>query len=64
MTAQDLLDKINWEGGVLGAISYGISSDEVPAPIQQDWIRVESAVTLSEDIYDRLLIILVQEEKD
>ncbi len=48
MTAQDLAHKVDWEGGVVSALEYGIRSDEIDDPeLATLWRRME-------DLYDQL----------
>ena len=43
MTPQDLLSKIEWEGGIIEAIAYGINSTEVPESVETLWRLAEEA---------------------
>ncbi len=43
MTPQDLLDKIEWEGGLVESIAYGIDSTEVPEEVEILWRHAEQA---------------------
>ena len=51
-TLDDLLSKIDWEGGILDAIQYGISHeslpDEVPPAVKAAWKKIEKA---TDDLY-------------
>ena len=37
MTYRELADKVEWEGGVTGAIEYGIKPSQVPSSMQLLW---------------------------
>lgn len=48
MNARDLARKVEWEGGVLGALEYGIRSEEIDDPeLSTLWRRMEG-------LYDQL----------
>ena len=43
MTARAVAQKIQWEGGILGALEYGLRSDEIEDPeLATLWRRLES----------------------
>lgn len=49
MTIEELAAKIEWEGGIVDAVEYGIHADDLPAEtplaIREAWQRVEDALT-------------------
>ena len=48
MTAKDLADRVQWEGGIVSALEYGIRSDEIGDPeLAALWRRMEQ-------LYDQL----------
>lgn len=46
MSAEGLAAKISYEGGLFDALTYGITSEEVPEEIQEAWKRAEAAKKL------------------
>jgi len=43
MTAEDLANKVHWEGGIVSALEYGIRSDEIDDPeLAALWRRLET----------------------
>lgn len=43
LTIKTLADKVAWEGGVLGALEYGVSADQIMDPEAASlWRRIES----------------------
>lgn len=36
-TGYDLRDKIDWEGGVIGALEWGLDADDLPEEYRADW---------------------------
>lgn len=44
MTKAELADKIEWEGGIVEAIRYGIAADDVPEDIRDLWATAVQAV--------------------
>lgn len=43
LTIKTLADKVAWEGGVLGALEYGVSADQILDPEAASlWRRLES----------------------
>ena len=63
MTAGDLLAKIEWEGSVIDAISYGITNEEVPEEIASLWLQLEKTVPLDEELYDIIYRLAKAEEE-
>ena len=57
MSMQQLADKCEWEGGVTGAIAWGIRSNQVPLELEDDWKLAEDAF----EVIDRLERILDDE---
>jgi len=37
MTAQDLYGKIEWEGGMLAVLEYGVGPEDVPEQLKELW---------------------------
>lgn len=57
MTAKDLADKVHWEGGIVSALEYGISSDEIDDPeLVALWRRLES-------LYDQMRPTMVATDR-
>ena len=48
MTKEEFRDKVEWEGGVMEAVDYGLKvtdlPDDVPAKVADAWHRLESAL--------------------
>jgi hypothetical protein len=43
MTVRRLAQKVQWEGGVLDALQYGIRADEIDDPdVSEAWRKLES----------------------
>ena len=36
----DLRDKIDWEGGVIGALEWGLETTDIPARYRGDWAEI------------------------
>jgi hypothetical protein len=36
-TGDDVRDKIDWEGGVWGALCWGLDADDLPEQYRDDW---------------------------
>lgn len=57
-TAADLRDKIDWEGGICGALDWGLTSDDIPAEFRTEWTAIaalyEKLDALCADLYARL----------
>lgn len=51
-TVADLADKVDYEGGLESAMTYGIRASEVPEEIQADWKRLEFAWSIYKDVAD------------
>lgn len=45
MNERDFANKVEWEGGILGALDYGLRSNDldVNGPLKQAWERLEDA---------------------
>jgi len=42
MTGEEALDKIGWEGGVQGALEYGIRHEDIDeGPVREAWKSIE-----------------------
>lgn len=54
----DLLDKLEWEGGLVEVISYGVDSTEVPQEVREDWAEamtlIGKLITLEAQITEAL----------
>lgn len=42
-TGADVRDKIDWEGGVCGAIDSGLEAADLPAPYRVDFAEIQAA---------------------
>jgi len=51
MSAGDLLNKIEWEGSIIDAIAYGVTSEQVPQKIASLWLQLEKVIPLDEELY-------------
>ncbi|NUQ99450.1 MAG: hypothetical protein HOY79_23810 [Streptomyces sp.] len=36
-TGHDVRDKVDWEGGVIGALEWGLDADDLPEQYRADW---------------------------
>jgi hypothetical protein len=36
-TGYDLRDKVDWEGGVIGALEWGLDADDLPEQYRAEW---------------------------
>jgi hypothetical protein len=59
-TLIDLRDKVEWEGGVVETLAYGIKPDDVPKEIADVWVdaynlyqELEKYTQQIEDILDK-----------
>ena len=64
MTPEDFASKVNWEGGVMDALAYGLKPNDAPeGPLRDLWTRayelweqldpiLEDLVTMLDEIYD------------
>lgn len=62
--AQVLLDKIDWEGGVMDAVIYGIRSKDVPAIVEDDWAELEKWIDEIEKLEAQIMAALTLEAED
>ena len=46
-TGEDVRDKIDWEGGICGALDWGLTADDLPLPYRDAWKQIA-------DLYARL----------
>lgn len=52
MTAEELREKIDWEGGVWGALQYGITSHDIEDhELARRWAELERAFAVAEEIW-------------
>ena len=54
MTMEELREKIDCEGGVWGAITYGIDAEDIPEELRADWRKMLAA----DEIADRVALIV------
>lgn len=47
----ELLGKIEWEGGIEGALEYGITADMVPEPLKARWEALQESYRAFQDIW-------------
>jgi len=55
MTMKQLADKVEWEGGIMDAITYGIKSTEVPLTIEAEWKKAEALLEQLDPIVDEIV---------
>ena len=36
-TGHDVRDKVDWEGGVIGALEWGLDADDLPEQYRAEW---------------------------
>jgi hypothetical protein len=39
-TGYDLRDKIDWEGGVIGALEWGLNAEDLPQQYRAEWRKI------------------------
>lgn len=39
-TGYDLRDKIDWEGGVIGALEWGLNAEDLPLQYRAEWLKI------------------------
>jgi hypothetical protein len=39
-TGHDLKDKIDWEGGVIGALEWGLNTEDLPQQYRPEWQEI------------------------
>lgn len=51
MTAQDFAGKVEWEGGILEAVDYGLKPEDAPeGPLRELWAQLVAQYALIEPI--------------
>jgi hypothetical protein len=48
--AQDLLDKLDWEGGLVQVIRYGVSSKQVPSEVEDQWEEAQGLILALQEL--------------
>lgn len=55
MSESDFIAKIEWEGGVVGALEYGLTSNDVePGELQNAWKELEKAWVPMQDAIEEV----------
>lgn len=50
MTESDFISKIDWEGGIIGALEYGLTADDVePGSMRDAWRKLDELWAPMED---------------
>lgn len=60
-TLLGLANKVEWEGGIEEAISYGIRAAEVPSSLYNDWREAEALLRKFQKVADRISVALDEE---
>ncbi len=62
-TLEDLAAKIDWEGGFIAALEYGVSHDEVPDEVSTQWKRAQELHDELEKLGFDIMEILPEQEE-
>ena len=61
-TLEDLAAKIDWEGGFEMALEYGITYDEVPDEVSEQWKKAQELHTQLNKLWEDISNILPDPE--
>lgn len=65
MSESDFVAKINWEGGIVGALEYGLkSSDLEPGELRDAWKELEKAWSKMQEPMDEVQSLIDELTED